>query len=54
MLHSDTPFIVEIILEGFRIREQSTVSNPKFFCRFSLRGNTTFDRKFWFGQYISA
>ena len=41
MLHSDTPLIVEMILEGFRIREQSTVSYPKQFCRFQLRGNTT-------------
>ena len=30
MLHSDTPLIVEIISEGFRIQEQSIVSRPKF------------------------
>ena len=50
MLHSDTPLIVENILEGFRIREQSTVSHPKKFCQFSLRGNRNIDQMIWFGQ----
>ena len=44
MLHSDTPLIVEIITEGCRIWEKSTVSHPQKFCRFSLRGNTIFHR----------
>ena len=29
MIHSDTPLIVEIILEGFGFRGQGTVSHPK-------------------------
>ena len=53
MFHFDTLLIVEIITEGFRILEQSTVSHPQK-CRFSLRGNSNFDWMFWFGQYISA
>ena len=36
MLHSDTPLIVEIILEGFRIREQSMVRHPKHFVDFHV------------------
>ena len=43
-----------IITESCRIWEQSTVSHPKKFCRFLLRGNTNFHRMFWFGPNISA
>ena len=52
MLHSDTPLIIAIITEGCRIWEKSTVSLPQRFCRFSLRGNTNFDRIF-FGVHMS-
>ena len=38
MLYSDKPLIVEIITEGFRIWEQSTVSHPKFFVDFHSAG----------------
>ena len=43
MLHFDIPAFVEIISEGFRIREQNTVSQPQTFCKFSLSGSTHFD-----------
>ena len=54
MLHVDTTLIVGIFIKTCRIWEQSTVSHPQNFCRFSLRVNSNCHWMFWFGPYISA